>query len=358
MDTMETNTQNVTVQDVAVWIGLDVSKDSLDACLLRAERKPQHKTFPNEPAGHQKLLGWVQHLTADRAPGQICHFALEATGAYGQAVATFLADAAQRVSVLNPARVKYSGIATGQGNKTDKADALTIANYCRLHAPPVWREASHEVRHLRALVRRLADVQSQLVQEKNRARVPGLLPAVRESLENSFTFLEAEIQRLRQLIKEHIDHSPQLKADQELLVSIPGTLWVIGEATAQLLLAELPDVKQFGSAEQVAAWAGLCPQEHRSGVSVRKRTRLSKAGNGHVRKALYFPAIAAVQHNPPVRALYQRLKDAGKSGYPRNAWVMAALGAAMRKLLMLCYGVLKGRQAFDPDWAKPVQISA
>ena len=308
-----------------VWIGLDVSKDVLEACLLTETGKPQYKAFPNEAAGHQKLLRWVQHL----APEPTRHFALEATGAYSQAIALFLADAQQRVSVLNPARVKYGGIAMGQGNKTDKADARVIAHYCRLHAPPVWREAAPEVRHLRALVRRQADIRALLAQEKNRASVPGLLPAVRHSLERSLAYLEGEVNELQRQIEEHIRNVPSLKTDRDLLTSVPG----VGDGTAQILLAELPDVKQFDSAEKVAAWAGLCPQECRSGSSVRKRTRLSKAGNGHVRKALYFPAISAIRHNPLVRALYQRLRDAGKSS-------MAAIGAAMRKLLMLCYGVL------------------
>src|SRR4029450_6650599 len=101
-----------------VWIGLDVSKDHLDVCLLRETGKPQCKTFSNDAAGHQKLWRFVQHLAGE----QPCHFALEATGAYSQAIAQFLAQAQQRVRVLNPARVKYSGIATGQANKTDKAD--------------------------------------------------------------------------------------------------------------------------------------------------------------------------------------------------------------------------------------------
>jgi transposase len=318
---------------------MDVSKDSLDVCLLRSTDKPRHQTFENESAGHQKLLRWVKQLAAK----QVCHFALEATGAYGQAIAAFLADAEQRVSILNPARVKYGGIASGQGNKTDKADALGIAHYCRLHSPPLWREATPEVRELRALVRRLADVQSLLSREKNRASVPGILPAVRLSLERSLTFLDDEIRQLQQQIKKLIHGCATLKADQELLTSIPG----IGEVTAQTLLSELPDVEQFGSAEQVAAWAGLCPREHRSGTSVRKRTRLSKAGNAHVRKALYFPAITAVRHNPLVEALYQRLRAAGKSQ-------LSALGAAMRKLLMLCYGVLKNRQKFTAEWKKQV----
>ena len=82
-----------------------------------------------------------------------------------------------------------------------------------------------------------------------------------------------------------------------------------------------------------------------SGKSVHKRTRLSKAGNARLRQAVYFPAVTAIRHNPLVKALYERLIQAGK---PR----MAALGAAMHKVLMLAYGVLKNRYAFDQEWHK------
>lgn len=319
-----------------IWVGLDISKDTLDACLLRPAGKPQHKTFANAPAGHQKLLRWAQHLAAE----QTCHFALEATGAYGQAVAEFLAQAEQRVSVLNPARVKYGGIAAGQSNKTDKADAQTIAHHCRLHAPPLWKPSLPEVRHLTALVRRLQSVKEMRVQEKNRLQLPGHAEPVRRSIEETLAFLDQQATSLQQQISQHIDNTPGLKADHELLTSIPG----FGEIAAQQVLAELPDVSQFHSAEAAAAFAGLAPSEFRSGKSVHKHTRLSKAGSRHLRQAVYFPAVTAVRHNPLVKALYERLIASGKAR-------MAAMGAAMRKVLMLAFGVLKTRQPFDPNWA-------
>jgi hypothetical protein len=173
---------------------------------------------------------------------------------------------------------------------------------------------------------------------------------VRRSIEETIAFLDQQAASLQQQIREHIDNTPSLKADKELLTSIPG----IGEIAAQQILAghmrhmaELPDVSQFQSAES----AGLAPSEFRSGKSVHKHTRLSKAGNRHLRvhacvngQAVYFPAVTAIGHNPLVRALYERLIASGKAR-------MAAIGAAMRKVLMLAFGVLKTRQPFDPNWA-------
>ena len=106
----------------------------------------------------------------------------------------------------------------------------------------------------------------------------------------------------------------------------------------------MPDPSRFATAQQAAAYAGLAPREDRSGTSVKKRTRLSKAGNARLRKALDLPAMTAVRFNPLVAAFYDRLVAAGK---PK----MAAVGACMRKLLMVAYGVFKSRTAFDPTRA-------
>ena len=116
---MNQDTTINTPATATIWLGMDVSKDRLDVCLLRASDKgikAQHKSFPNDAAGQAKLLRWVQHLAAPER----CHFCLESTGSYSLAVATFLAEAEQFVSVVNPARIKYAGLAQGVGNKTDK----------------------------------------------------------------------------------------------------------------------------------------------------------------------------------------------------------------------------------------------
>jgi transposase len=109
----------------------------------------------------------------------------------------------------------------------------------------------------------------------------------------------------------------------------------------------LPPVDQLPSAESAAAYAGLAPTEFTSGKSVRKRTRLSKAGNARLRTALYLPTLTAIRFNPVLRGFYSRLLAAGK---PK----MQAVGACMRKLVMLCYGVLKNRAPCDPNWASRI----
>ncbi len=317
------------------WVGIDVSQLTLDACLLPAPNgKTRTAAFDNTAAGHAALAAW-----ADQHAGGIpLGFCLESTGPYGEALATALADAGRHVAVVNPARVKYAGLMRGQGNKTDRADAKLIAEYAAREHPAPWQPPTAEVRELQALSRRRDDLRQLAARDKTRLAAPGLTTAARTSITRTLAFLEEEADRLQAQADELIAASERLHADRDLLRTIPG----IGPVAATAILAELPDPSRFDSAQQAAAYAGLAPREYRSGTSVHKRTRLSKAGNARLRKALYLPAMTAIRFNPLVGAFYERLVKAGKAK-------MAALGACMRKLLMIAYGVLKSRTPFDPQ---------
>ena len=321
----------------AAWVGIDVSQHTLDACLLPAPAgKPRTHSFANDDAGHAALAAWADEHAGGAAPG----FCLESTGAYGEALACALANAGRHVAVVNPARIKYAGLMRGQGNKTDRADARLIAEYALRECPAAWQPPRPEVRELQALSRRRDDLRQLAAREKGRLAAPGLTEAARKSITRTASFLEKEADRLQAQADALIAAADGLRADRELLQTIPG----VGPVAAQTILAELPEPARFASAQQAAAYAGLAPREYRSGTSVRKRTRLSKAGNARLRKALYLPALTAARFNPLLKGFFERLVAAGKSK-------MAAVGACMRKLLMIAYGALKSRSPFDPQWA-------
>lgn len=320
----------------AAWVGIDVSQDTLDACYLPApDARPRAAAFANDEAGHAALLVWADGHAPDAPPG----FCLESTGTYGEALALALHDAARHVAVVNPARIKYAGLMRGQGNKSDKADAKRIAEYAARERPPAWQPPRPEVRELQALTRRRDDLRALAAREKTRLAGPGLTATERKSVRRTAAFLTREADRLARQADELIAASEALRADRELLESIPG----VGAATAQTILAELTEPSRFRTAQQAAAYAGLAPRAYASGTSVKKRTRLSKAGNARLRKALYLPALTAIRLGPLLKGFLERLVEAGKSK-------MAAVGACMRKLLMIAYGILKNRTPFDPQW--------
>ena len=324
------------------FCGIDIAKETLEAHLLRPAGKPKSREFANTETGWEKLISWVSNLA-----GENVHFCMEATGAHSHGLAELLAKTGRLVSVVNPARVKYYGMSEGILNKTDPVDARVIAAYCREKHPEPWNLSRPEVRQLVALMRRLEAVQNHLLQEQNRLREPGLTDKVQGSIRTVIRFLEEEIVRLKGEIREHVQAHPKLQEDHDLLTSIPG----IGDTTADWILAELPDIRLFDDAKSVAAWAGLSPREHTSGTSIRKQSRMTKAGNRFLRKALYMPAIAATRYNPEIKDLFYRLVG-------RGMHKKAAVGAAMRKLLMFAYGVLKSRTKWQENVNLPTAQAA
>jgi transposase len=317
-------------------LGLDVAKLNFNACLLRAGGKLRHKVFANDPDGFSQLSDWLTQQGA----GPV-HAGLEATGAYGEALATYRHEAGHTVSRVNPAAVRAYAQSHLSRTKNDRVDAALIAGFCAERRPPAWVPPAPGLRELQALVRRLDSLVEMRTMEENRLSSGVTVAAVRESVEGHLAYLAEQIKRTEALIRDHIDQHPGLKRQRELLDSIPG----VGETTAAALLAEVPDIKQYKSARQVAAFAGLVPRERQSGSSIRGRVRLSKIGNARLRKALYFPAVTALRCSPFFQAWAEGLRQRGKSK-------MAVIGAAMRKLVHLAYGVLKTGKPFDPEWAQ------
>ena len=316
-------------------LGIDIAKAKFVAALLTPDGKIRHKSCANTPAGFAELAAWLTRQQVGRV-----HACLEATGTYGDALATWLHDGGHVVSVVNPTVIHAYARAHLTRSKTDQLDADLIARLTATQQPPAWTPPPAEIRALQALVRRLDALQGMRTQEANRLAAGVSVAPVRASIEAVLAHLDAQIAEVQRLIRDHLDQHPGLRTQCDLLTTIPG----IGEATAAVLLAELFD-KRYTSARQAAAFAGVTPRLVESGT-LRGNSRLSKVGPGRLRKALYFPAVAALRYNPTIRAVRDRLRAAGKP-------TMVIIGAAMRKLIHLAFGVLKSGKAYDPTCAHP-----
>jgi len=322
-----------------VTLGIDVSKDTLDVALLEGDKFRFHQV-PNSPAGYAQLGKWLH-----RPQGKGIHACLEATGQYGDGIATYLYEQGYAVSVVNPARIKAYASSKLRRFKSDKGDAELIAVYCQKESPALWAPPEESVRELQYLVRHLDDLKKMLQQERNRQQSGVTSRRVQHDLAVHIAFLEEQIDSLTRDIQEHINQHPDLKQQRDLLKSIPG----IGKLTAAVILGEIRDIRSFESARQLAAYAGLAPEQRESGTSVRRKPHLSKTGNAHLRKALYMPAVVALTRNPLMVDLRMRMEKTGHC-------TMEIIGAIMRKLLHLAYGVIKTGKPFDPNHA--VALSA
>lgn len=321
-------------------VGIDVSKKKLDVLLLQAG-KGRSKVVANNAAGHAQLVRWLlQHRCVEHCT----HVCLEATGPYSEAVALALADAGWKLSVVNPARIK--GFAQGElaRNKTDRIDAGLLARFCAAMKPELWTPPAREVRQLRAWVDRLQVLKDMRQQELNRieALQGAEHGAVKAHVEGHVAWLDEQIAALERDIDDHIDRHPQLRGDARLLETIPG----VGATTAAKLLAYAGDVRRFQSAKALAAFVGVCPQQRQSGSSLRARTTMSRAGHRALRNALYMPSLVARRRNEPIKVFADRLQQRGMA--PKGV-----IGAVMRKLSSIIYGVIKSGMPFNPLLAMP-----
>jgi len=314
-------------------VGVDISKRSFHIAVLVGE-KQLNKAFENTPAGHRDLQSWLLKKGISQSNAHVC---MEATSTYYEALALALADNGWRVSVVNPLQIKAFAESRLIRQKTDRADAHTIALFCAQQEPPLWSPPALEVRELQRLLARLEAVQSMRVQELN--RLHEAQGVARESVERLLASLDEELRLLKKQIDDHIDRHPGLKQQTGLLKSIPG----VGDTLSAYMTAWLP-ISRLDDVRAAVAFVGLSPKARESGTSLKGKAMLCKMGHSRLRKLLYMPAMNAMRFNPAASALAARLREAGKPG-------KLILGAIMRKLVHWIYGVLKSGQAFNVNLA-------
>jgi transposase len=312
-------------------VGIDVAKAKLDVALKLPSNKWRTKVVANTAAGCEELRAWLAKQ------GVTCaHVCMEATGIYWERVAEDLADHGFAVSVMNPAQIKAFAGAQGVRTKTDEVDSKVIADFCASQAPALWQAPSKSVRRLRALVGRRDALVELRTQELNRLEV-ATTEEVRQSIEKVLAHLNEQIAAIERQIAKDVDDDPTLKQQSKLLASIPG----VGDKTIAMFLSHYGGQLRFDKTRQAVAFAGLDIQQHESGSSVRGKPRLSKMGHNGLRRGLYMPAVVAMTKTAWGKAFASRLLAAGK---PKKL----ILGALMRKLVAIAYGVLKSGTPFNP----------
>jgi transposase len=313
-------------------VGVDVSKVFLDVGLLDGERVRHHRAG-NDALSHASIDAWLSERGA--SPAHIC---LEATGAYGFDFARAMVAAGHKVSVVNPAQIKAFGKSELLRTKTDKVDAGLIARFCRAMNPSPWAPPAEAVLMLRGMVRRCAALKEMRTQEINRMKAGTTSSAAMASIERSIAFLDSEIVGISEEIAQHLLDDAELSRQNTLLLSIPG----IGDRAAAILLGELPDLRDFASAKQLASFVGIAPGESSSGTRQTKSAHITRIGNPIVRSALVLCALSARRYNPNARIFADRLAAKGKP--PK-----VILVAVARKLLTQAHAVLKYGTPFRPD---------
>jgi transposase len=305
-----------------IAVGIDVSKDRLDVAV-----RPSGEAFAVErnAAGLEQLTARLKAL----APYVV---ALEATGGFETVAAAALAGAELPVVVVNPAQIRAFAKAIGQRAKTDPIDAAVIAHFAEATNPeprPLPDEATRLLADLVARRRQIIEMIGAERQREKRVRVPRM----RKSITRLIRALEKELTSVDSDIDDAVRGSPAWRAKEDLLASVPG----VGPTIARTLIAELPELGRL-SRKEIAALAGLAPFTRQSG-QWRGKSFIG-GGRSAVRTVLFMGAMVAKQHNPLLKAFFDRLVAAGK---PK----MVALIAVARKLLTFLNAILRDQKPWQ-----------
>lgn len=307
-----------------VIVGIDVSKDRLDAHVL-----PAAEAFSVARTG-EGIATLAERLGTLQAQA----IGIEATGGFETIVAAGLGGAGLPVVVLNPAQVRAFARALGRRAKTDPIDAAVIARFVEATKPQPRALPTEAVRLLADLVARRRQIVQTIAAERQRERQPAP-QRVKRSIARLLVALKKELAALDREIGDQIRNTPAWQATEDLLRSVPG----VGPVVARTLLGELPELGRL-SRREIAALAGLAPWTRQSGTW--KGKSFIGGGRAPVRTILFTAALVAARHNPTLKTFRDRLVTAGK---PK----MVALIAVARKLLTILNAILGDQR----PWALP-----
>jgi transposase len=261
---------------------------------------------------------------------------MEATGHYSERLADFLVSQKIKVSVVNPVQIKYFAKVKLSRNKNDTVDSKIIADYCRLMNPRLFEPRSSEQKYIRELIQLEDTLKMQRTQLRLQLSCVQSL-AIRKEYEKSIKLLDKRLRALGEVIQSTLEAHPEWSRLIRLLTTIKG----FGVLSAYRLLAYLPDIQLFKNAKQLAAFIGVSPRQKESGQYA-GRTRLSKMGHARLRNILYMPALNAKRFNVALQPFVNRLQSKGLT--PK-----AIVGAVMRKLVHIIFGMLKNNTIFNPN---------
>lgn len=317
-----------------VLVGIDVGSKLLQLALC-ARGETFEEAYPNDAAGHRAIIA---RLARYKGPVRVC---IEATGTYSLDVCCALTARKHEVWLMNPRASMHHAKAKMRRAKTDRVDALLLAELAGHKDFVPWTAPSDVINEFKMTMRRAQALIENAADERNRlaaARATEHTPAVViEDIESSIKSIDLRVANMRRHALSLIPNDEKLRKMYRSLISMPG----VGEASALTIAAEIVALPDDMTPAQVVAYSGLDPCPKESGGPAMGARSISRMGNGRLRKALFFPAMTAMRMNGPFNVIAAGLLARGKDK-------LVVLVAIMRRILAIAWTIISSDQTFDP----------
>lgn len=338
--------------DLKYSVGLDISSKKIDICMSIIDSNQKVRivsstSFLNTLNGFKSMEDWIfKNHKQKEVTLVLC---MEATGVYHENCALYFSERNYKTSIILPNKAKHYLISLGLKSKNDSIDAKGLSKMGAEQCLELWQPAGKFYYELRQYTRQNQNLQEQKTVFKNQ------LHALEHSMykskkmikqqQDTIKLFDKQLKELEKLMKSLIDSDEVMKQKVTNICKIKG----IGLLTAATILSETNGFELFKNYKQLVSYAGFDVVERESGTMTGK-TKISKKGNGHIRRALFMPAFTAVRYKEKIALdLYNRTFE--KHGIKMKSYV-----AVQKKLLVLIYHIWKKNEAYDQNyWQKKNQ---
>jgi len=294
------------------FIGLDIAAYDFAASIYQAPEKPimTKESIKNSPEGFSMLVLWLKEYDIDKTNSLVC---MEATGVYSEAVAYYLTSCGFKVSIEPPLKVKRAFDPVG--HKTDALDSRQIAEYAYRYNDELkfWQPKEEIIEKIRQLLTAREQFTKQKVALKNAmhaySRQMVQVALIKKAHQETLTQIKKQIARIDQELSKMMKQDPAISQKVNNLKSIPGC----GMLLAANLIAITDNFKQISNHKKLAAFIGIVPYQHQSGISIAKRPRIRHFGPRYIRKLLRLAAQSIATHDITFRRYYLRKVTEGKA---------------------------------------------
>jgi transposase len=329
------------------FVGIDISAKDAQVVIRTDDSENRPFVVRQDAQGYADLTARLDANGHKRGQTLVV---MEATGVYWMKLATALHRAGFGVSVINPAQAHYFARALLERGKSDVLDARRLAHLAATFQPAPWQPAPEVYEQLYQRLFQRDSLLEMIQQERNRLHAlrqrPVVVEAVLVRLQDHIAFLQAQLADVDAELERLLAADTPWATSARCVRSVKG----FGPIATAWLLTATRNFTACATPEQAASYAGLVPRPFESGSSIRARPAIGHAPHARLRRALYMAALSAVQHNPAIRAFYQRLLARGK---PRKV----ALIACARKLVHIAWAVANSQQMYDPDYHQQALVA-
>lgn len=328
--------------------GIDVAQNELVVSLGLIDHELtvdifDYKVFTNNQKGFKELVKWAEKQVRNELS---VRYVMEATGVYHESLAYYLTDNGSEVSIVLPNKISNFFRTLDVNTITDKTASEAIARFGLERKLDMWQKPKKIFRDLKQLTRERDQLIADRTVLKNQLHAENA-----EAFPNPSSICRVN-KRIKLIDKQELEIKAEIaaiiKQDLELVkkINLMTTIPGVGKLTTVIVLAETNGFELIKSKKQLVSYSGLDVKLKDSGTSVKGKSRISKKGNRHLRKAMYMPALSAMKHNEQHRALFVRLVS-------KHGIKMKAAVAVQRKILELMYSIFKSEKPFDKNYTQP-----